>query len=293
MDRRFDTLIGQIIGKFSYERIEGKGKKGATIKVKFCGAEICRIDVPTVEVLGKQMKYLRAYADLREDRVTEIMLQSDEINSSFAAVRPFDLPNRGKTAEILDLVQSVAVMLEMQVKHACRLPRPVEFSDKVQPLLETPTHSTFPSGHATESFAIAATLAMLEYNEFPELALQNERQVFYMAHRIAVNRTVAGVHYPVDSGAGAALGCAIACAVAAMATDEKAQKFTSKGTDEADFDFTRETMKPICASKDVTAKNCFNSALAQMWEDAEHEWDWPDGVVPPPPPAKKTKKSKK
>ncbi len=292
-DRRLSVLLAQIVGKFSYEKSAGKGKKGATVKLAFCDKDICSIAVPSVDVLGQQMKWLRAYADLREDRATEIMLQAEEISSSFSAVRPFDLQNRATTAEILDLVQDVAVLVEMQIKHSCRLPRPVEFSDHVHPILDTPTHSTFPSGHATEAFAIATTLALLEHDETPQEALKSQRQVFYLAHRIAVNRTVAGVHYPVDSGSGAALGCAIGCAVAAMATGEKAQMFTSSETDQASFDFTREKMKTICASQDVALKDCDHSALTRLWEEARDEWKRPDGRPRPKPSDGNKSKAKK
>src|SRR5205823_4062756 len=68
------------------------------------------------------------------------------------------------------------------------------------------------SGHATETFISALVLLRLlqasgtaPYNVFADQqswALQLMR----LASRIAINRTVAGVHFPVDSAAGAVLG---------------------------------------------------------------------------------------
>lgn len=67
------------------------------------------------------------------------------------------------------------------------------------------TSKSFPSDHATLAFAIAATLAFA----WP----QRRWQLFTVAALIAVGRVMAGVHYPVDVLAGAAVGLCWAWAV--------------------------------------------------------------------------------
>jgi len=76
--------------------------------------------------------------------------------------------------------------------------RPEVLAGDVAPVIQTPAHSAFPSGHATEAFAAAAVLGAL----YPARLGQLRR----LAARIAVNRGFAGVHYPVDHLAGAMLG---------------------------------------------------------------------------------------
>ncbi|MFN3146413.1 MAG: phosphatase PAP2 family protein [Paracoccaceae bacterium] len=77
--------------------------------------------------------------------------------------------------------------------------RPLDFAPEVVPVIQTPAHSAFPSGHATESHALAETLGALYGPRTGAL-------IDPIAERIALNRVVAGVHYPVDGDAGRTLG---------------------------------------------------------------------------------------
>jgi undecaprenyl-diphosphatase len=71
----------------------------------------------------------------------------------------------------------------------------------VHPLIAVPHSHSFPSGHATTSFACATVLA---------LALPRWRvPLFLLAAAVAWSRVYVGVHYPLDVVAGAALGSAI------------------------------------------------------------------------------------
>jgi hypothetical protein len=77
-------------------------------------------------------------------------------------------------------------------------------------MIETPGHSSYPSGHAIESHCIAFVLACLaKYREEQVGAPPAEDAIKHLerlAARITINRTVAGVHFPVDNAAGAKLG---------------------------------------------------------------------------------------
>jgi len=66
------------------------------------------------------------------------------------------------------------------------------------PLVGLPHSSSFPSGHATISFACATVLAVLEPRAGPAF--------FTLAAAIAYSRLYLGVHWPLDVLAGAALG---------------------------------------------------------------------------------------
>ncbi|MEM9580332.1 MAG: phosphatase PAP2 family protein, partial [Pseudomonadota bacterium] len=91
--------------------------------------------------------------------------------------------------------------------------RPVEYSPQVQPMIPTPTHGALPSGHATEAFMTARLLWKIirasGQAPYCDTAHWGE-MLMRAAARIATNRTVAGVHFPVDSAAGALLGLTLA-----------------------------------------------------------------------------------
>jgi PAP2 superfamily len=195
---------------------------------------ICRISRPGGTIFTKQLELVRAYADLRLDRMAEILAQEMDILSFFAAVMPMSVPRRKATFELLTAVQSLCIGLEMQAKHYCWAPRPTELASDIQPAIPTPEHSTFPSGHATEAFAVATVLHRLASGAGSSTGLAQSAMLFRLAHRIAANRTVAGLHFPVDSAAGAMLGCAIGDAFCAMLAGEKLQSRSFVAT--ADFD---------------------------------------------------------
>jgi undecaprenyl-diphosphatase len=87
------------------------------------------------------------------------------------------------------------------LKDAVDRARPVD-----HPLIERPTSSSFPSGHATTSFACAATLA-------PFVSKGEAICLYVLAAAISYSRVYDGVHYPLDVLAGAALGLALARAL--------------------------------------------------------------------------------
>jgi undecaprenyl-diphosphatase len=92
------------------------------------------------------------------------------------------------------VVASDAVALG--IKSVVDRPRP-----HLDPLVRVPTDWSFPSGHATTSFAGATMLAHFAPRWRPALYL--------LAAAIAFSRVYVGVHYPVDVLAGAALGTAV------------------------------------------------------------------------------------
>ena len=102
----------------------------------------------------------------------------------------------------------MAIFVEMRFKHGLACRRPHEYSPQVQPIILTPAHGTLPSGHATEAFTAALVLWRLlrDADTKPYNHSSWGKQLMRLAARIAINRTVAGVHFPVDSAAGALLG---------------------------------------------------------------------------------------
>ena len=96
------------------------------------------------------------------------------------------------------VVTAVAYGLNTAVKFSVKRPRP-ELED-LPPLTPVVTGLSFPSAHATTSFAAAAAYSR---------ALPLASPLFYgAATMFALSRPYLGVHYPSDVLAGAALGTA-------------------------------------------------------------------------------------
>jgi undecaprenyl-diphosphatase len=87
--------------------------------------------------------------------------------------------------------------------------RPPLANPDPEPLVDLPATYSFPSGHATVSFACATVLALA----VPRLRVP----LYALATLIAFSRVYVGVHYPLDVLAGAVLGVAVARALRMLA----------------------------------------------------------------------------
>ncbi|WP_147114709.1 phosphatase PAP2 family protein [Tateyamaria sp. syn59] len=257
--RRIDLLSAELLARFN---VTGSGPEADDDPTKFKPGHatvvadhkpIFETTGPKHDVLKKQLIWLRNYADLRFDRLSEINRQLDDITSFFGAVTRLDAASRQHTLEFLSAANQVVYAIEMRVKWLTWTPRPIDLSSRVQPVIQTPDHSSFPSGHATEAFAMATLIERLTSGTSAHAAVAAQTMPFRLAHRVAVNRTVAGVHYPIDSGAGMVLGCMMGEAIWSMLqsasfnpeTDAEGQdpvlnwrgNYDVPGSDELDTDF--------------------------------------------------------
>jgi membrane-associated phospholipid phosphatase len=89
----------------------------------------------------------------------------------------------------------IAIGLNYVVKLIVRRPRPVW--EGLPPLGGAPSSLSFPSAHATSSFAVATAMTRVE----PLGAL-----AFLLAFALALGRPYLGMHYPSDVLAGAVIG---------------------------------------------------------------------------------------
>ena len=153
-----------------------------------------------------------------EEREAEITSQIGDLPSFFAALDFLDPGLTPWTLLIMQATLRFAATVTHRIKFGLNCPRPLLFSPLIQPMLLTPTHGAFPSAHATEAHALATVLTRLTDGD-PVVDLVNGGQRFLVAERIAVNRTVAGVHYPVDSACGAVLGLALGQHLASCGED--------------------------------------------------------------------------
>jgi decaprenylphosphoryl-5-phosphoribose phosphatase len=106
-------------------------------------------------------------------------------------------------------VAPVAVGANFAVKAVANRPRPRLAG--LPPLARAPTSLSFPSAHATSSFAAATALGRIE----PRARLP----LYSLAVLIGLTRPYLGMHYPSDVVAGAALGLALGRAVPGLDGD--------------------------------------------------------------------------
>mgnify|MGYP001819633454 FL=1 len=173
---------------------------------------IVRLERPSMETFQAQLRYLDSYSELRPDRSTEILETLASPVPLLASVGFLRADRHKWTLEYLGVALRLARHVVYRVKHGLACRRPIEFSPQVQPMIQTPGHGALPSGHATESFMLAHVLGqVMEAGEQEQYANASYRtQLMRIAARITLNRTVAGVHFPADSIAGAMLGLTLA-----------------------------------------------------------------------------------
>jgi membrane-associated phospholipid phosphatase len=117
-------------------------------------------------------------------------------------VLAFVNPGNGEDWVIAGILGPVAIGLNFVVKVLVRRPRPV--LEGLPPLGGAPSSLSFPSAHATSSFACATAMTRIA----PEAAA-----LFLLAAAIGACRPYLGMHYPSDVLAGAVLGVALGLVV--------------------------------------------------------------------------------
>ncbi len=168
--------------------------------------DIATLVAPSTTAFRRQLELVLSWAELRQERAAEILSQIEN-QTAFVSAVPYLHPTRTPyTIELLGAAIQLAVNVEVRVKHQLACWRPVEYSPHVQPMITTPGHGSLPSGHCTQAYAVAHVLkTLLGLPREHAIVVQLERQ----AARIATNRVIAGVHFPVDSIAGRLLGRAL------------------------------------------------------------------------------------
>jgi membrane-associated phospholipid phosphatase len=163
---------------------------------------------PPEAVFRGQVQLVLDWADLREERLPEIVTQIANTYAFWGALVPLHTERMRHTREVLDAAVQFAMFVEMQFKHELACWRPVDYSPQVQPVVTTPGHGALPSGHCVEAYVIKEVLEGLLGLSNPQAADQAglHAQFERTAARIATNRVVAGVHFPIDNVAGRLLG---------------------------------------------------------------------------------------
>jgi hypothetical protein len=277
----FEKHTDAVAGTFTLRHVHATVNPAATTFNRI--ASMVRPDEPKFR---DQLILVEGYAALREDRASEILAQLGPGAAFWSAVANLH-PDRNKwTLELIDVALRLANYVEMRFKQALSCRRPVEYSPQIQPMILTPGHGALPSGHATESFMVAYVLwALLKSKGRDKSWLE---QLMRQANRIAINRTVAGLHFPVDSVAGQMLGLTLGQYFvhrAAAAGNYESARFNGDkylGADDFkwrdQYDTTADARKfPLAPATvfvekmgtETVPKSLF---LEEMWRLAKLEW---------------------
>jgi membrane-associated phospholipid phosphatase len=146
-----------------------------------------RFHSPAAEAIGKALGKMGEYG---------------AVWLAIGIVMAFVDSDNGEDWILAGVLGPVAIGLNFAVKLAVRRPRPV--LDGLPPLGGAPSSLSFPSAHATSSFACATAMTRIA----PEAAF-----LFILAAGIALCRPYLGMHYPSDVVAGAVLGTALGLVV--------------------------------------------------------------------------------
>jgi membrane-associated phospholipid phosphatase len=261
---------------------------------------------PSEAQFNAQVVLVDRYADLRGDRTAEILSQAGGALDYFASVA-YLRPDRTRwTMELLKAALRLANYVEMRFKHALACRRPNELSPQIQPMILTPGHGALPSGHATEAFITALVLWQLlraaatptppattpppETVQYADVSWGT--QLMRLAARVAINRQVAGVHFPLDSAAGAVLGltlgqylvnrCSGAPNYRAFRFD--GTQFPAGTAPPNDGDFYWEALYDVTAAAQTTTAYAIargtqtlnpanqSAVLTWLWNKAKAEW---------------------
>lgn len=157
---------------------------------------------PASVFAGRQLDLVHRWAELRNERLPEILTQLAVPLPYWAAILDLNPSSYPHTLELLSLGLALAYQINQPSKHLLACPRPVDYSPSIQPVIQAGRFCSFPGGHALEGFLVARLLAMLAGPAAaanPSGLGQLDTQLQRLAARIANNRVVAGVHFPIDA----------------------------------------------------------------------------------------------
>jgi PAP2 superfamily len=157
-----------------------------------------------------QLKGVESAADLRVERASEIIDQINFNPDFWASIVPLSPARTPYTMELMVSVVAFTSYVVQMCKLRCNAPRPHEYSPRIQPMIPTPGHSTFPGGHSAECTLVSQVLGYLAgmgagkttIGPRAEWLNSTRSMLDELAVRIGYNREVAGLHFKSDTEAG-------------------------------------------------------------------------------------------
>jgi PAP2 superfamily len=245
------------------------------------GKVIVEFTRPNFGTFAAQLVQLHQLSCFRARRAAEILPQVYPADAWWASMLGLRPDRYRATLEFLDVALNFTVTVVFRFKQMFGCPRPFEYSAAIQPLVTTPGHDSWPSGHATESFLQARILATLSQKSF-EGDASAETLLLQNAERIARNREIAGVHFPADSVAGCILGDTLARFIISYSADDATGKALTRKFDAAGYykgDPNKDESLVDRAGEDTKiswsafpTQQPHHAYMQWMWARAQAEW---------------------
>jgi acid phosphatase (class A) len=147
---------------------------------------------------GAQLREMLEIADEREERFAEIIDQHEAEGpiKYWLGMLMIDSGSAPATYQLIRVARRVGEVVVMCLKEEYGEARPSQVCPAIMPMIDPPVTPSFPAGHALQSHLISTCLVAAQ-----RLRDQTDMLVD-LAKRIAENRVVAGLHYPLDNKAG-------------------------------------------------------------------------------------------
>ncbi|MCK1275631.1 phosphatase PAP2 family protein, partial [Bradyrhizobium sp. 61] len=207
----FESFVGVLPGGLNYGATFPLSAWRPDFFAQIALLEFARTDWQTITVAGPPTDHdvifgeidelLGASMDSRKRLADEIVDQDVRLVGYFAQVLMLSPSAHPNTIKILEMADHVGLMVAVYYKLRFNRGRPQQVWPGLFPMVASPWHASYPSGHSLESHLMA--LALGEIIPGAKSALRA------LAARIGKNREIAGVHYPSDTAAGKAIAEAV------------------------------------------------------------------------------------
>jgi hypothetical protein len=144
--------------------------------------------------------------DDRDRYLAEIVAQQDGAAFYWLALLGIGESRKPWTTALIHFALRAGEMAVMHFKYKYKRPRPSFLCPGLLPPFGPPGHPAFPSGHSTQSHLM--TYVLLEVDGIKR---RFNKDLRWLANRVATNRERAGLHYRSDSAAGKHLAMGIVC----------------------------------------------------------------------------------
>ena len=147
----------------------------------------------------------------RDDRFAEIIDQHDAEGAInyWLGMLSIDPARHPKTYLLIRVAARIGETVVMGLKNEWLAPRPSQLCPGIVPMIDPPATPTYPAGHALQSRLISKFLEAFDLGR--PLATPTPQQpripqgpllLAKLADRVAENRVIAGLHFPIDNDAG-------------------------------------------------------------------------------------------